>query len=122
MTASRRLVLDASVLIELLAGSKAVEKIALDAIEERVELLAARLSLTEALYVACRLWGRGLASERLRLLLESGYITIVEDDRVWELAAECKCRIPVALGDCFTLATAKLLKPLQSPCAPRRRW
>ncbi len=108
MIASSRLALDASILIEMMAGSQHVESIAMDALSGRVELLAARLSLTEALYVACRLWGRNVAWRRARMLLDSGYIEVVEDERVWELAAECKCRIPIALGDCYTLAAAKL--------------
>ena len=68
---------------------------------------AARLSLSEALYVACRLWGRETAYSRMRILLDSGAFTIVEDDEVWEYAADCKCRLPISLGDCYTLATAK---------------
>ncbi|BES82360.1 hypothetical protein [Pyrodictium abyssi] len=40
--------------------------------------------------------------------------TIIEDEEVWSLAASCKCRIPISLGDCYTLAAAKRyrLRPL----------
>lgn len=48
--------LDASVLIEILAGSKLVEKLVDSIVAGDVEAYAARLSLTEPLYVACRLW------------------------------------------------------------------
>lgn len=48
-----------------------------------------------------------MASRRMQALLESGAVIVVEDDEVWGQAAECKCRVPVSLGDCYTLATAK---------------
>ncbi len=114
MTAYRRYALDASVLVELLAGSPVARRLAEGLVEGSVEAYAARLSLTEAFYVACRLWGRERAEERVNLLLESGVVEIVEDEKLWEYAGDCKCRIPIALGDCYTLATAKLYaaKPL----------
>ena len=114
MTAYRRYALDASVLVELLAGSPVARRLAEDLVEGSVEAYAARLSLTEAFYVVCRLWGRERAEERVNLLLESGVVEIVEDEKLWEYAGDCKCRIPIALGDCYTLATAKLYaaKPL----------
>ena len=114
MTAYRRYALDASVLIELLAGSPAARRLAESLAEGRAEAYAARLSLTEAFYVTCRLWGRERAEERINLLLESGVVEIVEDEKLWEYAGDCKCKIPIALGDCYTLATAKLYaaKPL----------
>ncbi len=113
-TASKRYALDASVLVELMAGSQAARRLATLLAEGAVEAYAARLSVTEAFYVACRLWGRERAEERLNLLLESGVLEIVEDEKLWEYAGDCKCRIPIALGDCYTLATAKLYaaKPL----------
>lgn len=100
--------LDASVIIELMAGSRIVKRLAEELVKGAVDAYAARLSLTEAFYVACRLWGRETAEERILLLLDSGLVEIVEDEHLWVYAADCKCRIPVALGDCFTLATAKL--------------
>ena len=110
----RRYALDASVLVELLAGSPVARRLAEDLAGGRIEAYAARLSLTEAFYVTCRLWGREKAEERLNLLIDSGVVEIVEDERLWEYAGDCKCRIPIALGDCYTLATAKLYaaKPL----------
>ncbi len=108
MSGSRRLALDASVLVELMAGSGVVRSLAEELASGSVEGLAARLSLTEAFYVACRLWGREAAEERLLLLLESRVVEIVEDERVWVYAADCKCRLPIALGDCFTLAVARV--------------
>ncbi len=99
--------LDASVLIELLAGSKAVRGLVESIARGDVEAYTSRLSLTEALYVSCRLWGRDTALQRMRILLDSNTLTIIEDEEIWSQAADCKCRIPISLGDCFTFATAK---------------
>ncbi|MEB3846215.1 MAG: PIN domain-containing protein [Desulfurococcales archaeon] len=99
--------LDASVLIELLAGSRVVRNLVESIARGDVEAYTSRLSLTEALYVACRLWGRDTALQRMRILLDSNTLTIIEDEEIWSQAADCKCRIPISLGDCFTFATAK---------------
>ncbi len=99
--------LDAGVLIELLAGSKAVRGLVESIARGDVEAYTSRLSLTEALYVSCRLWGRDTALQRMRILLDSNTLTIIEDEEIWSQAADCKCRIPISLGDCFTFATAK---------------
>ena len=50
--------LDASVLIEILAGSKLAAGLVNSVVASDVIAYAARLGLTEALYVACRLWSR----------------------------------------------------------------
>ena len=107
-------VLDASVLIEILAGSRFVTKLVDSMVAGDVEAYAVRLGLTEALYVTCRLWGWERALQRIQILIDSGTITVVEDEKVWDYAASCKCEIPVSLGDCYTLSAAKKygLKPL----------
>ena len=106
--------LDASVLIEILAGSSLVKDLVEAIVSGDGEAYAARLSLTEALYVTCRLWGLDEASRRMNMLLGSRLIAVIEDRSVWRLAASCKCRVPVSLGDCYTLAAAKAygLRPL----------
>lgn len=107
-------VLDASVLIEILAGNKLTMGLVDSIVAGDIEAYTVRLGLTEALYVTCRLWGWDKALQRMQILIDSGTITIIEDDQVWNYAANCKCKIPVSLGDCYTLATAKKynLKPL----------
>ena len=57
--------------------------------------------------MTCRLWGWEKALQRMQVLLDSKTITIVEDEKIWDHAADCKCRIPISLGDCHTLALAK---------------
>ncbi len=107
-------VLDASVLIEILAGNKLTMRLVDSIVADDIEAYAVRLGLTEALYVTCRLWGWDKALQRMQILIDSGTITIIEDEQVWNYAANCKCEMPVSLGDCYTLATAKKygLKPL----------
>jgi len=107
-------VLDAGVLIEILAGSKLIRGLVDSIAEGEVVAYATRLGLTEALYVTCRLWGWERASQRSQILTDSKMIMVVEDDEVWDHAADCKCRVPISLGDCYTLALAKKygLKPL----------
>lgn len=100
-------VLDASILIEILAGNKIVEELVNSIVTGTAEAYAVRHSLTEALYVGCRLWGWEKALQRIELLIESRTITIIEDELVWNYAATCKCMIPVSIGDCYTLAAAK---------------
>ncbi len=109
-----KVVLDASVLIELLAGNPVMRPLVEAIVNDRVEAYASRLSIVEAFYVTCRLWGTREARERLQVLLDSEMIEIVEDNEIWEQVAECKCRIPISLGDCHTLALAKKykIKPL----------
>ena len=109
-----RLVLDASVLIEILAGSKPATALVDSIVSGEAEVYATRLGLTEALYVTCRLWGWEKALERIQALIDSGMVAIIEDEEIWSLAASCKCRIPISLGDCYTLAAAKRyrLRPL----------
>lgn len=99
--------LDASVLIEVLAGSEVVRDLIDSIAKGAISAYVSRLSLTEVLYVTCRLWGREKALQRVQILLDSGTLTIIEDEMIWEYVADCKCRIPISLGDCFTLAMAK---------------
>lgn len=100
-------VLDASILIEILAGSKIIIELINSIVAGDVEAYVVRYSLTETLYVGCRLWGREKALQRLEILIESGAIMIIEDELVWNHAANCKCEIPVSIGDCYTLAAGK---------------
>ncbi len=102
-----RLALDASIVIEILAGSSLVKNFVKAIVRGEVEACTSRLSLVEAMYITCRLWGEDIAQERIRVLLDSGAIEVVEDEEIWEYAADCKCKIPVSLGDCHTLALAK---------------
>lgn len=99
--------LDASVLVELMAGTMIVKGLVESLSRGEVEAYVTRLSLSEALYVAFRMWGEERARQRLHIILEAGVPTPVEDVMVWQEAADCKCKLPISLGDCYTLALAK---------------
>ncbi len=60
---SRGYVLDASVLVDLLAGGERSHAFVEEIIDEGVGLYAVRFNIVEALYVACRLWGVNEALE-----------------------------------------------------------
>lgn len=64
--------------------------------------------LTELLYVLCRKAGWAQASSSVEFLLDSGVVQPVETRRLWKDAARYKCERSIALGDCFTLALARV--------------
>jgi predicted nucleic acid-binding protein len=101
------IVLDSSILIELLAGSKTVEDLAKTLIKHDILACATRLGLVESLYITCRLWGFDKALTRILLLMDSQVVEIIEIYDIWQQIADCKCKISISLGDCATLAAAK---------------
>ncbi|MHA1353124.1 MAG: PIN domain-containing protein [Candidatus Heimdallarchaeaceae archaeon] len=66
------------------------------------------LTKTELLYISCRIKGWKKAKEYVSSLVNS--FIIVSNDEIDELAALIKCKIPIALPDCFNLAIAKIYK------------
>ncbi len=65
------------------------------------------LNITEALHVTCRLLGIREARKRIELLINSGYFKTVSSDHVSLEATECKCKFPISIVDCHTLALAR---------------
>ena len=59
-------VLDASIIIEVLAASNIVKDLASSMISEDVKAYATRFSLTEASYVTCRLWKKETSRTRMK--------------------------------------------------------
>lgn len=116
----KNITLDASVLIEILAGGRNVKHLVDYIVRGDVEVYVNRLNLVEAFYVCCRLWGFERASERLQLLLDSQMLTIVELDEVWHDIARCKCLIPISIGDCTVLVTARKLHSIPLFLRPER--
>ena len=53
--------------------------------------------MTEALYVTCRLWGWERALERMRILMDSSIFIIIEDEKLWDYAANCKCQTQISV-------------------------
>ncbi len=103
MTVSKA-VLDASVLIEVAAGNEEV----IDKLLNTYDVLYAnKISLAETRYVLCRGLGAEEAEKRTKALEDT--LFVVSAESVWEEASDCKCKFPISLGDCFTLATSKKL-------------
>jgi predicted nucleic acid-binding protein len=65
-------------------------------------------NLSEAEYILCRILGRTLAKSKVDNLVRSNYINLTDAAKLYAIAAEIKCERPLALGDCYTIANAKV--------------
>ncbi|MGC9105910.1 MAG: type II toxin-antitoxin system VapC family toxin [Thermoprotei archaeon] len=104
----KRLVLDAGVILGFLEGKfyEAYEGL----LNGDVEAYVSSITLAEVKYVLCRKLGEKRANEVFEKLVNSGLFHVVDVlPEVVNYASECKCRYKIALGDCFTIATAKYL-------------
>jgi len=106
LSGSERYALDSSVLLfDYFAGRP----------EKTAELVRNSLlnlvALSEALYIICRIDG----IERAQGFMEecAKEATVVPSERVAPLAGHLKCRYPISLADCWTLATGKAF---DAPC------
>jgi predicted nucleic acid-binding protein len=62
---------------------------------------------TELLYITCRLKGWNESQTIINDLLANFVVLRIPD--LDEIAASIKCRVPIALADCYTLAVGKYL-------------
>lgn len=65
-------------------------------------------NLSEAEYILCRILGRVPARSKVDNLVRSNYITLTDAAKLYTNAAEIKCERALALGDCYTIANAKV--------------
>jgi predicted nucleic acid-binding protein len=65
-------------------------------------------NLTEAEYILCRILGRAQARSKVDNLVRSNYINLTDAAKLYANAAEIKCDRALALGDCYTIANAKV--------------
>jgi len=101
------LVLDASVLIDLLMSSsrgKVIQKALLD---EIIDAHTTEFAIIETKYILCRKIGWNEATRRVEKLLVSGYISVSKTSDIIDLAAEYKCNRRISLADSLVLALAK---------------
>lgn len=98
---------DTSVLVEALLATEHGRRFIDMVLAEEIAPYTTALNVTEALYILCRLLGPGEAERRVGMLLDSGYLMVVDPRRVGRSAAMCKCRFPVSMVDCHTLALAR---------------
>jgi len=100
---------DASVLIELLLSTPGGTFVREALLRGDLFGYATELALVEARYVLCRRLGWEEAARRVNHLALSGFIQVEDISPLCERAAELKCRMAIALPDCFTLSLAEML-------------
>jgi predicted nucleic acid-binding protein len=101
--------LDSGVLIEMLLGT-AVGRFMSNSLlsDSPITAYTCHFNLSEAEYVLCRLLGPTLAKSKVDNLVRSNYITLTDAERLYAKAAEIKSGRAIALGDCYTIANAKV--------------
>lgn len=115
---SGRLVLDTSVLIELIFSTLSGLKLKQALKNGLVEAHTTELHIAELRYILCRRLGLTESSERIDKLLASGYITVEDISPLILDASKYKCERAISLTDCFCLASAP--KPFYSAIFARR--
>jgi len=103
------MVFDAGVLIELLFSTPGGVLIREALLKGDVFGYATELAIVEAKYILCRKLGWKEAAERIDRLILSGFIQVEDIGPLCERAAELKCKMAIALPDCFTLSLAGML-------------
>jgi len=102
----KRLVFDASVLIELAyateLGKKALELMKLN------DVYVTELAIVETYYILCRKLGEEKAAEKIENLLESGYVEIFNVSPI--KVGKIKCSRAISIADCYTIALAEKIK------------
>ncbi len=99
--------LDGGVLLELLLSTKIGKPVFNALTSDSIVAYTSYVNLSEARYILCRKLGRELAWSKTDSLLSSNYITVVETDKLHDLAADIKCIRRLALADCYCLAVAE---------------
>ncbi len=102
------MVLDTSVLIEMIIPSDIGREILNEILSNRLKPHISEINLIELLYVGCRIFGKRGAIERINKLLRSGYFTIHYTSEIREYLADCKCIFPISLGDCSAISLGKI--------------
>jgi predicted nucleic acid-binding protein len=97
---------DAGALLELMLGTESGNALKLSLLSGEAEALATELAIAEVRYVLCRRYGKAVSDERVRALLDSGYLKVWSTDKLVDIAADYKCARSLSLPDCFTLALA----------------
>ena len=106
-TLSGDLALDTGIIVEMLLSSDIGGMVTQALIAESAEAHSSEVNLTEAEYVLCRKLGWETAESKVDNLRRSNYVLIADTEQVSQIAARIKCERALALGDCYTLATAK---------------
>lgn len=101
--------LDSGVLIEMLLDTPLGHAISESLLSDSpIIAYSSHFNLTEVEYILCRRLGRELARSKVDNLVRSNYIILTDVESLCATAAEIKCERALALGDCYTLANAKV--------------
>ena len=104
----RPTILDGGVLIALAAGERTAGEISDEISSGTGVYMCTELAMTEMTYIICRKAGWDLASDKARRLAKSSAIKVIPTELLWSEAARIKCKVPIALPDCFTVAAARI--------------
>ena len=101
MNGSARFALDSSVLLfdYFAGGSETVTELLRESVLNEV-------TISETLYVICRMDGKEKASDYVEKSAKT-VRAIASSEMIAPLAGYMKCKFPVSLADCWALATAK---------------
>jgi predicted nucleic acid-binding protein len=100
---------DSGVLIEMLLGTPAGRMMSDSLLlDPPITANTCHFNLSEAEYVLCRLLDRTQARSKVDNLVRSNYINLTDAAKLYANAAEIKCERALALGDCYTIANAKV--------------
>jgi predicted nucleic acid-binding protein len=101
--------LDSGVLIEMLLGTPSGRLLSGSLLSDSpITAYTSHFNLSEVEYILCRMLGRTQARSKVDNLVRSNYINLTDADRLYAKAAEIKCERALALGDCYTMANAKV--------------
>ena len=95
---------DSGVLVEMLLGKIVSGPL----LESTITANTCYFNLSEAEYVLCRLLDRTQARSKVDKLVRSNYISLTDVAELYANAAEIKCERSLALGECYTIANAKV--------------
>ena len=104
MSGSEKFALDSSVLLfdYFAGGSKTVTELLSESVLNEV-------TISETLYVICRMDGKEKASYYVEKCAKAVH-AIASSEIISPIAGYMKCKFPVSLADCWALATAKAFK------------
>jgi uncharacterized protein with PIN domain len=101
--------LDSGVLVEMLLGTPAGRMMSDSLLlDPPITAYTCYFNLSEAEYVLCRLLDRTQARSKVDKLVRSNYINLTDVAELYANAAEIKFERALALGECYTIANAKV--------------
>jgi predicted nucleic acid-binding protein len=101
---------DASILIELLLLTERGKNIQNSLIDENLFFYTTKYAIFETKYILCRHLNWNEANVRVEKLINSNYITILENEDINNNGVQFKCQRSISLPDALVLGLAKYLE------------